>query len=105
MKDKTNTKASFLNTIKELFIVGSLQFIAFIPPILFFMYANVLKAWWLILFFLYCLIFVVIIYSIFRYREIVELRGYFTKEEFEKRFSKELKFIKIMDYFSKYFVN
>ena len=53
-------------------------------------------AWWIILL-IYSTVLSMTVYAIYRYREITEIRGFFTKEEFDKEFKKELWLIHFMD--------
>ena len=104
MKNKKR-KNSLLNSTKEAFFFACAMLAALIPAIALFLNADKLGIWWIILFFIYNLILIVFIYAIYRYREIVEIRGYFTQEEFQEKFQKEALLIKIMDKVSKIFFN
>ena len=67
-------------------------------------YADKLGVWWWILLLIYSTILSMAVYAIYRYREITEIRGYFTKDEFDEAFRKELWLIHFMDKASRFLV-
>ena len=76
-----------------------------ILPVTFtFMYADRLGVWWWIILLIYSTILAMAVYAIYRYREITEIRGYFTKDEFDEAFRKELWLIHFMDKASRFLV-
>lgn len=103
---KKKRKHSLFSSFKEAFIFSVVMLLATaIPTGLTFLYADKLGVWWWIILLLYSLFLCVSIYVVYRYREITELRGYFTKEEFNEKFKNELWLIKIMDMFNGRLIN
>ena len=103
---KKKRKFSLFSSFKEAFIFCVIMLTATVLPTgLTFIYADKLGVWWWIILLLYSLVLCVSIYVIYRYREMVELRGYFSKEEFEEKFKNELWIVKLMDLFGGRFIN
>ena len=83
---------------KEAFIFATVMLLGVIVPVgLTFYYANILGVFWWIILLAYSSLLSSAIYLIYRYREITEIRGYFTDEEFNQRFKKELWLVRFMD--------
>ena len=94
---KRNRKNSLFGAAKEAygFIVTMLA--GMLPALLFPLYMEPLGSWWWVFLLSYSACLAAAIYAVYRYREIVEIRGFFTKEEFEKEFKNELWMIHFMD--------
>lgn len=103
---RRNRKNSLWHCVWELapFIIFG-QIFTLGPVILTFLYSRELGPWWWILLILYEIIVSVLVYLIYRYRTIVELRGYFSQEEFNREFAKEMWLIRIMEKLSGFLVN
>ena len=106
MRNKENNKKteksygadhSLFHAAKEAFVFALIMLLGLIPPTLCFVYADRLGILWWILLLIYVAVMAMAVYIIYRYREITEIRGYFTKEEFEKRFCRELWLVRLMD--------
>ena len=102
---KKNRKYSLWGSTKEAYGFILAMLIGWAPSFLLFYYAYALGPWWWILLLLYCACVSAAIYAVYRYREIVEIRGYFTDEEFEKVFKNELWLIRFMDKISRFLFN
>ncbi|MBQ1910328.1 MAG: hypothetical protein II174_02265 [Erysipelotrichaceae bacterium] len=91
-------KHSLYSASKEAFIFATVMLLGVIVPVgLTFYYANILGVFWWIILLAYSSLLSSAIYLIYRYREITEIRGYFTDEEFNQRFKKELWLVRFMD--------
>lgn len=94
------------NSAKEAFVMAVLMLTFCIIPVLcIFLNADKLGSWWLVVFFAYCAVLTAMIYCVYRYRELIEVRGYFTEEEFRRKYPKDLELLKFVEKFTKYFVN
>ena len=103
---KKKRKFSLFSSFKEAFIFCVLMLVGTILPVgATFLYANKLGVWWWIILLLYCIVLSIMIYIVYRYREILEIRGYYTKEEFIKEFRKELWLIRLIDRIGGRFIN
>ena len=103
---KKPKKASFFSAVKEGFFMSIVMiFFDFAPTTYLYLHADKLGGWWLILLLAYMLLLVVAIYCIYRYRTIIELRGYFTEEEFIKMFPDDVKLMKFMNRIPNIFIN
>ena len=95
---KRKRKHSLFSASKEAFIFATVMLLGMIVPVgLTFYYANILGVFWWIILLAYSSLLSSAIYLIYRYREITEIRGYFTDEEFNQRFKKELWLVRFMD--------
>ena len=94
---KKNRKHSLFHSSSEAFFFAVIMIFALLPAALLFYYADKLGPWWLILLIIYSTIISIMIYIVYRYREIIEVEGYFTPEEFEKEFKKDLWWFKTVD--------
>ena len=75
------------------------------PLLLIFANAEKLGFFWWILLLSYCAILAGLIFMIYRYREITQMRGNFSRKEFEKMFKKELWLVSIMDNLSRFLLH
>ncbi len=95
---KRNRKYSLFGAAKEGFTFGAAMLLGMVLPVtLTILYADKLGVWWWIILLIYSTVLSMTVYAIYRYREITEIRGFFTKEEFDKEFKKELWLIHFMD--------
>lgn len=103
---KKKRSASFFSACKEGFIISVVMIFFDVAPVTYvYLNADKLGFWWLVLLLVYNVILVVIIYHIYQYRSLMEIRGYFTEEEFAKKFPKDVKLMHFMDRMRKYFIN
>ena len=108
MKDKKNKRRthSLFNSAKEGFLFGSAMIIFMIIPVeLLFLNAEKLGFWWLVILLAYSAILASAVYLIYRYRELTEIRGYFTKEEFKEKYPKDARLLEFMDRIRKILLN
>ena len=94
---KRNRKFSLFGAAKEAYGFIITMMIGMLPGLLFPLYMEPLGHWWWIFLLSYCACLSAVTYAVYRYREITEIRGFFTKEEFEKEFKNELWMIYFMD--------
>lgn len=95
---KKKRKYSLFSSALEGFIIAAVMVVMMIIPVtVIFLNADKLGFWYLVLFLIYAAVMSVLIYIVLRYREIIGIQGYFTKEEFDKEFKKELWWFNILD--------
>ena len=103
---KKRKKASFFSAVKEGFAMSIVMiFFDFAPTTYLYLNADKLGSWWLILLLAYMLLLIVAIYFIYRYRTIVELRGYYSREEFMKQFPEDVRLMRFMERLPNIFIN
>lgn len=103
---KKRSDNSLFNSAKQAIVIGILMIIAVIIPVmLLFLNADKLGVFWLVLFFIYCAILSSLIYVVYRYREIVEIRGYFKEEEYKEKYPKDIKIIEFVKKIERFFIN
>ena len=94
---KKNRKNYLFNTSVKAYTIILIMAIAWSPSFLIFIYADKLGPWWWVLLIAYSTVISMLIYIVLRYREIIGIQGYFTKEEFKKEFKNELWWFNIVD--------
>ena len=105
-KKKKRRTHSLFNSAKEGFLFGSAMIIVMIIPVeLLFLNAEKLGFWWLVILLAYSAILASAVYLIYRYRELTEIRGYFTKEEFKEKYPKDARLLEFMDRIRKILLN
>ena len=105
-KKKKRRTQSLFNSAKEGFLFGSAMIIFMIIPVeLLFLNAEKLGFWWLVILLAYSAILASAVYLIYRYRELTEIRGYFTKEEFKEKYPKDARLLEFMDRIRKILLN
>ncbi len=103
---KRNRKYSLFGAAREGFSFGVTMLLGMVLPVtLTILYADKLGIWWWIILLIYSTVLAMAIYVIYRYREITEIRGYFSKEEFAKEFKKELWLVRFMDHARRFLVH
>ena len=102
---KRMRKHSLFGASKEAFLFAAVMLGGMIPVGLLFVYADKLGVWWWILLLIYTGLMAMAIYAIYRYREIVGMRGYYSEEEFRKVFAKELLLVKVMDRLQRFLIH
>ena len=103
---KRNRKYSILSSLKEALAFAIVMIgMSILPLLLIFANAEKLGFFWWILLLGYCAILAGLIFMIYRYREITQMRGNFSKEEFETLFRKELWLVSIMDKLSRFLLH
>ena len=103
---KRNRKYSIFSSLKEALAFAIVMIGMSILPLLL-IFANAEKPgffWWILLL-SYCAILAGLIFMIYRYREITQMRGNFSRKEFEKMFKKELWLVSIMDNLSRFLLH
>ena len=103
---KRNRKHSLFGAALEGFAFGVIMLFAMILPVTFvFLYSDKLGFFWWVIMLAYSTVMAMAVYAIYRYREIIAIRGYFTKEEFEKDFKKELWLFHFMERASRFLLH
>ena len=109
MKDKRLKKRrmhSLFNSAREGFLFGAAMIIFMIVPVTaLFLNAEKLGFWWLAILLAYSAILASAVYLIYRYRELMEIRGYFSKEEFKEKYPKDARLLDFMDRIRKILLN
>ena len=91
-------RPSLLTAAGDVFISALAMIPGMVLPVsAIFLNAQRLGVYWLVLLFLYSGLLAIVIYALLKYRDIMETRSYFTVEEFDKEFRRDLWWIRIMD--------
>ncbi len=98
-------KHSLFGAAREAYIFGISMLAGLFPVVAFVVNMDKLGPLWWIFLLSYSALMSMVIYAVYRYREIVGIRGYFTDEEFNRVFRKELWLIRFMDRFSRFLVH
>ena len=102
---KRMRKYSFFNAVREAYSIIFWMMLGMMPAFLLPFYAYELGVWTIIILILYIAFLLAATYAVYWYRSIVEIRGYFTKEEFEAEFKNELWLLRFMDKISRFLIN